>query len=221
MRPEHPSHTLPNNGMPARIPRVRTLALAGIIGPIWFTTLVVVQGFLLADYSHVRLPISALAAWPTGWIQDINFFVSGSLTMVFAFGLHRGVQRTRQGSIGFALLLMSGMGILLAGVFPWRMVNGVPTDNVPHAVASIMAFASLALGFIVFSWRLIADPRWRDLATSTMFTGIIVLVLFVVLGLFAIDDGTPLHPWAGLIQRIVCGVWFANMIVLSVRLRAV
>lgn len=220
MRPEHPSHTLANS-VPARIPRVRTLALAGIIGPIWFSTLVVMQGFLLADYSHVRLPISALAAWPTGWIQDINFFVSGSLTMVFAFSLHCGVQRTRQGSIGFALLLMSGLGILLAGVFPWRMVNGVPTDNVPHAVASIMAFASLALGFIVFSRRMIADPRWRDLATYTMFTGVVVLVLFVVLGRFAIDDGAPLHPWAGLIQRILCGVWFANMIVLSVRLRAI
>src|SRR6476620_3267031 len=121
------SYTLPNNGIPARIPRVRTLALAGIIGPIWFTTLVVVQGFLLTDYSHVRLPISALAAWPTGWIQDINFFVCGSLTMVYAFGLHRGVQRTRQGSIGFALLLLSGLGILLAGVFPFFMDDAATT----------------------------------------------------------------------------------------------
>ena len=213
-------YTLPNN-VPARIPRVRMLALAGIVGPIWFTTLVIIQGFLLADYSHVRLPISALAAWPTGWIQNINFFVFGSLMMVYAFSLNRGVQRTRQGSIGFALLLLSGLGIVLAGVFPFRMVDGVPTENALHVVASIMAFASMALGLLVFSRRMVADPRWRDLATYTMFTGIIVLTLFVVLGRFAIDDGAPLHPWAGLIQRIVCGVWFANMIVLSVRLRAV
>ena len=54
--------------------RSSTLALAGIIGPIWFTTFVVLQGLLLPDYSHVRLPISALAAWPTGWIQNINFY---------------------------------------------------------------------------------------------------------------------------------------------------
>ena len=52
--------------------RTRALALAGIIGPIWFTTLVVVQRWLLPDYSHVRLPISALAAWPTGWLQNVN-----------------------------------------------------------------------------------------------------------------------------------------------------
>ena len=197
------------------------MALAGIIGPIWFTTLVIIQGVLLADYSHVRLPISALAAWPTGWIQNINFFVFGILTMVYAFGLHRGVQRTRQGSTGFALLLVSGLGILLAGVFPFRMVDGVPTENAPHVVASIMAFASTALGLMVFSRRMIADPRWRDLATYTMVTGIIMLTLFVVLGRFAIDDGAPLHPWAGLVQRVVCAVWFANMIVLAGRLRIV
>ena len=41
-----------------RRPRTSTLALAGIIGPIWFTTLVVLQGLLLPDYSHVRLPIT-------------------------------------------------------------------------------------------------------------------------------------------------------------------
>lgn len=65
-------------------PRTSTLALAGIVGPIWFTTLVVLQGVLLPDYSHVRLPISALAAWPTGWIQNVTFCIAGVLTIAFA-----------------------------------------------------------------------------------------------------------------------------------------
>jgi hypothetical protein len=42
-----------------------------------------------------------------------------------------------------------------------------------------------------------------------------------LVGFFAIDEGAPLHPWAGLIQRILCAVWFAWLIVLAVRLRAV
>ena len=77
--------------------RMRRLALAGIVAPIWFTALVVLQGFLQPDYSHVRLPISALAAWPTGWIQNVNFYVTGALTMIFAIALHRGLQPTRRG----------------------------------------------------------------------------------------------------------------------------
>ena len=56
-------------------------------------------------------------------------------------------------------------------------------------------------------------------AAYTMGTGIAVLLLFFTLGLFAIDDGTPLHPWAGLIQRVLCAVWFTCMVVLALRLR--
>src|SRR5262245_45202563 len=122
---------------PAQIARVRTLALAGIVGPIWFTTLVVVQGFLQPEYSQVRLPISALAAWPTGWIQNLNFYVVSALTIAFAYALHRTVQPSRQGSLGFALLVTGGIGLFLAGSFPWTMVDGVPTENAPHVVGAI------------------------------------------------------------------------------------
>ena len=93
--------------------RERGLALAGVIGPIWFTTLVVLQGLLLPDYSHIGLPISALAAWPAA-----------------------------------------------------------------------------------------------------------VLLMFVAVGFFAIDDRAPLHAWAGLLQRVLCAVWFTCLIVLALRLRS-
>lgn len=198
--------------------RTRTLALAGILAPVWFTTLVVLQGFLLPDYSHVRLPISALAAWPTGWIQTLNFYVTGGLAIAFALALHRAVQPTARGSTGFALLVMGGIGLVLAGVFPWRMVNGVPTETPAHVIGAITTFAATGLGLIVFSRRLNADPRWRDLAPYTMYSGIVVLLLFITVGFFAVDDGTPLHPWAGLIQRVLCAVWFAWVIVLAHRL---
>jgi hypothetical membrane protein len=199
----------------------RTLALAGIIGPIWFTTFVVLQGFLLPDYNHVRLPISALAAWPTGWIQNINFHVTGALLMAFAWALHHGVQPTRQGGAGAALLALGALGVMWAGFFPWKMVDGVPTETAPHVIGAVMAFAGTGLGFTVFSRRMIADPRWRDLGTYTIATGLAVLVLFVAVGLFAIDVGAPLHAWAGLLQRVLCGVWFTCLIVLAVRLRTV
>jgi hypothetical membrane protein len=202
------------------IDRTRTFALAGIVGPLLFTSLVVLQGLLQPGYSHVRLPISALAAWPTGWIQDLNFYIVGVLMIAFALALHGGVQPTRRGAAGFVLLALGGIGIVLAGIFPWRMVDGVPTETPPHVVGAITTFAASGLGLVVFSRRMTADPRWSDLAAYTMSTGIVVLLLFVTVGFFAIDDGTPLHPWAGLLQRILCTVWFACLITLAVRLRS-
>jgi hypothetical protein len=63
-----------------------------------------------------------------------------------------------------------------------------------------------------------ADSRWRD-PTFTMITGIAVLLLFVTIGFFAVDDGAPLHPWAGLLQRILCAIWFTSIMALAFRLR--
>ena len=202
------------------IDRTRTFALAGIVAPLLFTALVVLQGLLQPGYSHVRMPISALAAWPTGWIQDLNFYIAGALMITFALALHGGVQPTRRGQAGFLLLALGGIGILLAGIFPWRMVDGVPTETPPHVVGAITTFAATGLGLVMFSRRMGADPRWSDLAAYTMATGIVVLLLFVTVGFFAVDDGTPLHAWAGLLQRILCTVWFACLITLALRLRA-
>ena len=201
-------------------PRAKTLALAGIIGPVWFITLVILQGLLLPDYSHVKMPVSALAAWPTGWIQVLNFCIAGALTIAFALGLHAGVRPARRGAAGFPLLVAGGVGLVLAGVFPWKMVNGVPTETPAHVAGAVTTFAATGLGLVVFSRRMKADPRWSDLSAYTMITGIAVLVLFVIVGFFAIDVGAPLHPWTGLIQRILAVVWFACLIVLAFRLRA-
>ena len=121
--------------------------------------------------------------------------IVAALTMMFAFALHRGVQPTRRGAIGCALLATGGLGIVLAGIFPWEMVNGVPTETPLHVVGAIMAFAAAGLGFVVISRRLNVDPQWRDLATYTMWTGILVLLLFITVGFFAVDDGAPLHSW--------------------------
>ena len=198
----------------------RTAARAGIIGPLLFSSAIVVQGAVLPEYSHVRLPISALAAWPTGWIQDLSFYLFGALTVVFAIGLNRAVQPTRHGGIGFALLVMSGIGLIMSGAFSWKMVDGAPTETAPHVVAAVIVFAGTGLGLMTFSRRLRADPHWRGLATYSMASGIAVLLLFLVAGVFAMGDGTPLHRWAGLLQRIVCAVWFACLIALAHRLHA-
>ena len=204
--------------MQVSVDRTRTLALAGMVAPVCFTALVIMQGWLQPDYSHVAMPISALAAWPSGWIQVLNFYTAGLLKIAFAYGLHTDIAPTRRGIAGFLLLVASGIGLILAGRFSWYMVDGVPTETPGHVVGAILSFAATGLGFIVLSRRMSADPRWHDLATYTLLTGVSVLVLFVVVGFFAVDDGTPFHPWAGLLQRVLCAVWFACLLVLAFRL---
>jgi len=197
------------------------LAIAGMAGPLLFTALVILQGLLQPEYSHVGQPISALTAWPAGWIQKLNFYVVGVLMAAFAFGLNYGVRRSPRGFAGFALLVLGSIGIVLAGIFPWVLRNGVPTETPEHVVGAVMVFALTPLGLIIFSRRMKRDPNWSGLATYTLLTGILMALLFPVMGGLAIPDTGPLHPWAGLLQRFICIVWFSCILVLAVRLRSV
>lgn len=195
--------------------RTRALALSGIVAPLWCTILIVAQGILNPEYSHVKMPISALAALPTGWIQNVNFYVTGALIGLFIAALNAAVRPATRGRAGFALLMIGAAALALNGLFPWEMIDGVPTEPPAHAATAIVTFAATGSGMIVFSRRMNADPRWRALAAYTLWSGIVVLILFVIVGFFAVDNGAPLHEWTGLLQRILVTVWMAWIVVLA------
>jgi len=204
---------------PAR--RIALLAWAGIIGPVLFTaTFLAQEAFRIEEYSPLAEPVSALEAGPNGWIQQVNFIVFGVLTMAFAVGLHLGVRPTRRGIAGPAALFVSGIGLLLAAIFPLREdAAGVTYDPGGHFVAGVVFFLTSAVGLIAVSRRLARDPRWRSLATYTLTAGAVALAGFVVLGVLVMPDDAPLHDWAGLAQRaLIIIVLFPCRIVLSLRL---
>ena len=200
---------------------MRWLAVAGIVGPIWFTLLVILQGLLQPDYSHVAMPISALAAWPYGWLQRLNFYVLGALLTATAVGLHLGMRPGRRGPLAFPLLLTSGVGVILAGVFSWV---GDPrtqlVEPVAHVVAAVMTFLGAGGGLVALSRRMADDPAWRSLSAYVRACGLVMLALFPVMGILAMPPGAPLHDVAGALQRLVLLAWFPCVVVLSARLLA-
>ena len=202
--------------MRTRLP-LKLLAIAGMIGPISFLTLVLFQGIVQPDYSHIAMPISALAAWPLGWIQNLNFWLLATLPAAFTVGLHAALRSTRFGAVGIVLLLGSSVGLFWAGFFPWINVKGVPTETPQHVVGAVLTFSCASTGLIVLSRRIAADPAWQDLSAYVLGTGIVMLVLFVLVGGFAIDEGTPFHRWAGLLQRVLVGFWVACLLVMARR----
>ena len=71
-----------------------------------------VQSLLRPEHSLVADPISALAAGPSGWVQDVNFLLFGSLMIAYAIGLHLRVRPTRWGVVGLTFLVLSGVGLV-------------------------------------------------------------------------------------------------------------
>lgn len=205
-----------------RPPWIGPLAWAGIVGPVLFTaTYMAQEAFRIDEYSPMAEPVSALEAGPNGWVQQVNFVVFGLLTIGYAVGLHRGVRPTTAGVVGPALILVSGIGLLLAAIFPLREdAAGVTYDPGGHVVAGVTFFLSSAVGLIVLSRRVARDPRWQSLATYTLAAGIVALAGFVVTGTLVIPETAPLHDWAGLAQRLlILAVLFPCRVTLALRLR--
>jgi hypothetical protein len=199
---------------------IAVLAVAEIIGPILFTVAFVVQGlFRLDEYSPVAEVVSALEAGSGGWVQQVNFVVFGLLMVAFGVGLHLGLRPTRWGIIGPSLLLLSGMALVWAAVFPLREdAAGRTYDPGLHIMGGVTYFLSSAFGLIVVSRRLATDPRWRHLASHALVVGITSVALFLAIGVFVVPEDAPLHAWAGLAQRTVLAVLFPCIVVLALRL---
>jgi len=200
--------------------RLTPTGWAGLIGPVLFTLAWWLQElFRIAEYSPIREPVSALAAGPSGWIQSLNFALFGVLTIVFAVGLYR-VMQSRPGTVGSLLFFVSGIGLLMAAAFPLREnAAGVTYDPGGHFIAGMTFFASSALALVVISFALRQRPEHRGLATPVLVAGILMLLSNPVMGILVIPDNAPLHPWAGLAQRIiVLGLLFPARLVLAYRL---
>ena len=105
---------------PALKPRLavmKNLLYAGIIGPLLFIAVFLVEGATRPGYSAWRHYVSQLATGDGGWMQVVNFLVCGTLVLAFAIGLRQALRGTR-GSIGAPVLLaLFAVALLVAGIF--------------------------------------------------------------------------------------------------------
>jgi hypothetical membrane protein len=192
------------------------LIVAGLVAPFPFIALVILQGILQPGYNHVMQPISALAALPLGWIQNINFYILGTFMIAYAIGLHFSVRPGRPVALGPALIALCGMGLIVAGVFPWRQENGVFIEPAGHVVGAAMSFLGVSLGHIVVSRAMRRDPQWKAIASYVFASGITMLLLFFAVA-YSLEPGSPLRPWTGLLQRVLVAVWCACTAVVALR----
>jgi len=181
--------------------RLRLYALCGVIAPVFFTVMVIVEGFLVAGYSHMTQQMSDLGAYSLygsyALLQNFNFFVSGILMIMFAFGLRQGLP----GSRAIAMPLGSfGLMFFLLGFFP---DEPIPWPAAAHYLIGWVGGVSLLVS-VFFAWRRFRRPvageggSWTRYGRFSLVFLVLMVVSFVVFATF----GQPGSPIRGLLQRV-------------------
>jgi len=158
----------------------RFFALCGIAAPILFIILVIIASLLRSGYSQIYNFISDLGVGPYAIIQNANFVIFGLLIIGFALGLRGGLPspKKRALKVGVWLVVISGLGVLFAGVFPENYLGGRP-----HNMVSATSFLTIIAAQLLI-WRGLksADNAfWGRYRTYSLVSGFLSIILLLVL----------------------------------------
>lgn len=174
---------------PIRATVTRRLLICGLLaGPV-FVAVLAVQLVTRDGFDPGRHPISVLSLGEHGWIQIVNFVLTGALSLAFAVGVRRVLYPGVAGTWGPILIGCYGLGLIIAGIFPGDPGLGFPPGTpdtiqdpswhgLVHDVGPPVAFVALIAVCFVFARRFnMVGARGWSLYCLT--TGIAALVCSV------------------------------------------
>jgi hypothetical protein len=104
-----------------------------VAGPLFFA-IFLIAGALRPDYDPLRHPVSSLELGPTGWVQSLNFILTGTLVVLFGIGIRSTVRKLGGGRVPILFMLV-GAGLIGAGLFAPDPLSGYPPGTPPAAVS--------------------------------------------------------------------------------------
>ena len=151
--------------------QTRWLLVCGL-APALFVAVLLVEGATRTGYDPVHHFGSELSLGSGGWVQVINFIVTGMLVLGFAVGLRRTLG-TGRGSVSAPILTgVFGVSLIVAGIFTTDPKPGYPPGTagtteaitVPgtiHDLNGLLSFAALTAIILVFAARFLGLPGRR------------------------------------------------------------
>jgi hypothetical membrane protein len=202
---------------------LRILLACGVLGPLLFVVVFLVEGATRPGYSAWRHFVSSLSLGPQGWVQIANFLVCGALVVAFAIGLRRALFPGAASTWGPILVGIFGLCLIGAGVFTTDPLLGYPpgAPSTPtwrgalHEFLSLIAFIALPAACLVLARRFAGDPAWRGWAAYSIATAILVVVFFIAADVAA--NAGPNAP-AGLFQRLSIIIGWGWIALVALRL---
>jgi hypothetical protein len=207
--------------------RARLPLAAGVVVPLVFVVVLLIEGLTRPGYNSWRDMGSSLSTGPGGWVQIVNFIACGLLIMAAAAALARSHPPTTRGP---RLIGIFGLSLVIAGAFTTDPANGYPRGTPAaggpqtwhgaiHDLNAFLAFGSITAAAFVFGRAFARDPHARAWARYSHLTAAASLVLFAACLTAAVLDQD--HLWhnapGGFLQRLAIIVAWGWLSLLSLR----
>jgi hypothetical protein len=191
----------------------RWLLIGGVVGPLLFIVVFLIEGATRPGYSVWRNYVSELSLSNQGWEQIANFIVCGVLSLGLAIGLRRAWPTGKASVWGPVLVGLFGLSLIVAGIFVTDPARGYPPGaplkgspqtihGTIHGVNALVAFPSLILSCFVIARRFATQAGGRGWATYSKVVAWVTILLFVASTVSgALDENGVLSAPTGLIQR--------------------
>jgi hypothetical protein len=195
-------------------------------GPLFILTFII-EGVMRKHYSEVSNPVSMLALGSFGWVQVINFLITGVLVLAFANGLWRRYRTSPVMSASASLIAILAFGIIGAGVFTTDagvvQLHGLLNQTWHLSLHGLFHRCFAASTFLVLPASSFVMARqfcqWRQTgwAIYSLLSGIGSLLFFFLLA-HAIDLTDGVGGYAGLYERISIVIGLGWLSILAVKL---
>ena len=192
-------------GAAAERRRVKLGATAGMTAAVLFVAVFTLEGWRRPGYHPRSMFVSELSLGPFGWIQILNFVITGVLILAFGRGLAAHLRDGTASRAGPVLVQIVGLSLLASGPVrtdPSTMFSQTSPHGIIHGLFGAVVFALAPVSCFVFYRRFRSDPAWRRLAGWTLAAGI-VLTLGIVLLKISQQPQAELFEWKGLVQRVI------------------
>ena len=191
--------------------------LVTIVGTAYSFLSVVVLHFLRTDYDPIEHQISNYATGSYGYLMSAAFIVWGIGIVALVAGVFQNV--TPRPRVGGILVLIAGVAIIVAGVFPGDVITkDTPTSRTTpgaiHDLSSFVFFFSLIAAMFVMARSFNRDEKWRPIHRPAFWLAVASVVSLIVFVLGPIPESVK-----GLGQKIFVS-WLVSWLLLTgIRLR--
>ncbi|WP_394751047.1 DUF998 domain-containing protein [Spongiimicrobium salis] len=178
--------------------------ILGMLAPIAFVIAYAILSSMHPEYSMYTKAISELGSVdaPNKWLWNVfGYIFTGTLIAIYALGLYKNVIETKSSKLPFYGILLSGIFMIISGVFPGDCQHRTSTTMLLHTVGSFGSYLFFLLGAFSYSEPMKKTAYWKSACKPTlMFT-----YLTIIFGTWPfVFTGSPAFG-----QRIVFLFYFA------------